>query len=425
LNLEVVEKEGLKRELNFEIPADIVDEAYKKVYTEFRMKAKIKGFRPGKVPEKVIRSRFKQEATADVVDNLINKYFGEALAKKKLAPAGKPVVSKVDIEEGKPLTFTIGIEIMPEIDEIKYDKLAVEEPPIEIADEEVEKVVEQLRKNNADIRSVERPAEKTDVLICDLEVTEGKLDDETGPLQNQEIDLDNQYTLKEFQNGLIGIKRDETREIKIEYPADYQDEKFAGKSITYKIIAKEIKERVLPLLNDDFAKRTGAGETLLEVKLAIRKHLEGEKKTDAARLIKKTIIDQLIESNPIDVPDSMVDSYLNGVVEDYEKKEEKFDEQEVREKYGPIGLSAVRWYLLFHRLAEQEKIEVSTADSENWIKKFAENYRMDVPKAKEILAKTGKASEIKDGILEEKVVDFLMSQAGIKRGTAENKEGNQ
>jgi trigger factor len=425
LDIEVVEKEGLKRELKIEVPANIVDEAYEKVYDEYRKKIKIKGFRPGKVPAKVVRGRFKQEATADVADSLINKYFSEALQEKKLEPIGKPVVSNIEIDEGKPMTFTVGIEIMPEIDNVNFDNLAVEEPPIEVPDEEVDTVLEQLRKGNAEIRSVDRAAENSDILICDLEVVEGEVETEENALLNQEIDLDNQYTVQEFREGLVGAKRDEKREIKIEYGDDYQDKNFAGKSIKYSVSIKEVKERVLPPLNDAFAKQVGQGETLLELKLAIRKHIEGEKKTDAARAAKKMLIDQLIERNPIEVPESMLTSYIDGVIEDFKKNKEKFDETEIREKYHPIGLSAVRWYLLFHRLAAQEKIEVSSEDTENWIKKFAENYRMEVPQAKELLAKTGKASEIRDGILEEKVVDFLMSNTDGKPGTAENKEGNK
>ena len=423
MNIEVVEKEGLKRELNIELPAEVVNEEYEKVYNEYRKKAKIKGFRPGKIPATVVRNRFKQEATADVVDNLINKYFPEALEEKKLEPIGKPVLSKVDIGEGKPLTFTIGFEILPEIESVKYDAMVIDEPVIDVPDSEIDKVLDQMRKGNAEIRSLERPAGEHDIVIGDLEIIEGDLEADTKAMQNQEIDLDNEYTVKEFREGLIGASRDETREIKISYPDDYSDQNFAGKSLTYKVLVKEIKERILPQLNDDFAKLIGQGETLLELRLAIRKHIEQEKKSEAARGAKKSIIDQMVEKNPIEVPESMVESYLNGVIEDYQKNEEKFDEKELREKYRPVGINSVRWYLLFHRLAVQEKIEVSAQDTENWIKMFAANYRMEVPQANELLAKTGKASEIKDGLLEEKIVDFLMSKAEKKQGTAENKEG--
>jgi trigger factor len=236
------------------------------------------------------------------------------------------------------------------------------------------------------------------------------------PLENQMLELDNENTLAEFREGLKGARQDEKRDIRVDYPEDYPDEKFVGKSVTYAITVKEIKERVLPQLNDDFAKLLGQGETLLELKLKVREQLNANLQEDIKRSVKKQMIDQIVEQNAIDVPEIMMESYLKNVIEDYKKDGSDFDEAELREKYRPISVNAIRWYLLYHRMAQQEKVEVSPEDTENWVKRFAENYRMDVPKAKELLAKTGKASEIRDGILEEKVLEFLMSKATAKKG---------
>jgi len=424
LQVDVVEKEGLKRELTIEIPADVVDEAYKKFYDDYRKKADIKGFRPGKVPMNIIKSKYKSEVTADLVDDLINTYFIQAIRERKLEPIGKPVISKVDVDEGKPLMFTVGIEVMPDIDSVAYDDLKIEEPEIQVPDEMVGNVVERLRKNNADLRAVDRPAGEDDVVICDLEVTEGDLDAAEEPLSNQEIDLGHEYTVREFREGLVGVKRDETRNISIVYPDDYPDEKFAGKSITYKAQAKEVKERVLPVVDDAFAKQTGGGETVLELRMNIRKRIEEDMRTDVKRADKKQLLDQLVEKNPIQVPESMVESYLNSLVKEAQENEKDVDEKEIREKFRPLAQHAVKWYLLYHRLAAQEKIEVAPADIENWTQQFADNYHMDTARAKDMLAKSGRAEEIKDGILEEKVVDFLMSKAEVKTVAPINKEGN-
>lgn len=417
MNIEVVAKEGLKRELTIEVPVDIVDQTYGKIYDEMRRKAKIKGFRPGKVPEKVIRNRFKQEATAELVDELVGKYLRDALIEKKLEPASEPVLSKVDVAEGKPLTFTIGVEIMPEIEAVKYDNLVIQEVKAEVPDTDVDHIIEHIRKTNSELRSVERPAAIGDVLICDLEAVGGEtavLEGKT--LSNQEIDLGNEMTVKELRDGLGGVKRDETREVAIAYPADYSDQLFAGKTVTYKINVKEVKERILPPVDDNFAKMIGQGETVLEMRLNVRKRLEEDKKQDQKRTDQMKLIDQLVAENPIEVPESMLESYLKNVIEDFKNSKEPFDEKEIREKYRAAGVGSIRWYLLFHRLAELEKIEVSKEDSENWLKRFAERYKMDIPKAREVVAKTGKASEIRDGILENKVLDFLTAKAQVQKG---------
>jgi len=422
LHIEVVEKEGLKREMTVEVPADIVEEKYGKVYDHFRKSAQIKGFRPGKAPLTLIRSRFKDEATAEVIDDLIGDYFDKALREKKLEPVGKPTVSKIDVDEGKPLTFTIGFEIMPTIDRVQYDNLVVEEPVLEVPDGEVDRVLENLRRNRAEIRPVERAAGPADIVICDLEIPDGGVDIGDGALANQEIELDNEYTVREFREGLVGAKRDEEREITIAYPENYSDEKFAGKSVRYRVKIKEVKERILPLINDGFAKLVGFEGTFLELKLDIRRRLEMDVRADAARMRRRSVIDQVVNGNPIVVPEAMVESYLNGVVEDHRKNKLEFEEKEVREKYRPLGVNAVRWHLLYHRLAEQENIEVSSEDTENWTSRFADNYRMDVAKARELLAKSGKAEEIKDGILEDKVVDFLLSKTEVKTTSIKNKD---
>ncbi len=421
MKVEVVEKEGLKRELTVEIPADIVDAEYEKVYKELRNKAKLDGFRPGKTPVSVIKSKFKPEATAEVVDQLINKYYVEAIKDEKLEPVGTPVLSNVDIEEGKPMSFTLGIEIMPIIDTIAFDKLTVEKTDLKVEDKEVDTILEEIRKEQATLKAVDRKATESDVVFVDLEPTGGVIEalGDT-PLQNQQIEMDGMNTVKEFKEGLLGVKRDETREITLLYPDDYQVEKFAGKSVTFNTVVKEVKERILPELTDDFAKQTNMATTMLELKLNLRKNLEKEKEAEIARHQKKIIVDQMSEMNNFDVPETMVDTYLKNVVDEQKQKNDKVDEGEIREKFHPIGVSTVRWYLLYHRLAVQEKIEVSPEDTENWIKRFAEQYRMDVGKAKEILAKTGRANEIKDGLLEEKVLDFLISKAGGKTEPSEN-----
>jgi len=412
LDIEVVEKDGLKRELNIEVPSDIVDRAFTRIYETYRKKASIKGFRPGKAPMSIIRSKFKNEITAELIDELVEKYYNEAVSEKKLEVVGHPVLASVDVDEGKPFKFTIGVEVMPQIDSVNYENLTIDKSEADVPDKDVDEVIEKLRQAAAELRSVDRVACESDVLICDVEVKDNDTElSKNSIYKNQEIDLAGDSTDPEFREGLAGAARDEMCQIGVAYPENYPNPQFAGKTVDFQVTVREIKEKVPPALNDDFARQTGQAETLLELRLNIRKQLQAAAKADLAKANRKALISQVVDHNTIDVPESMLESYINGVVKDYKQNAAKFDEKEIRNKYRPIGIRAVRWYLLFHRLAEQGKIEVSTEDTENWIKRFAENYRIDIPKAKEVLAKTGKSVEIKDGILEEKVLDFLMSKA--------------
>lgn len=412
MNIEVVAKEGLRRELTIVVPVEIVDAAFGKIYKELQKKAEIKGFRPGKAPVNIIRSRFKGEATAEVIDELVQKYYAEAIREKNLEPAGNPILSKVDVDEGKPLNFTIGIEVLPTIDTIQYDNLTLPEVKIEVPDTEVDHLIDHLRKATAELRSVERPATVSDILICDIEAIGGETAVLGGQaLPNQEIDLSHEHTLPEFKAGLVGARREETKEIIVKYSDDYSDQQFAGKSVTYKMAVKEIKERILPALDDFFAKQSGMGETLLELRLNVRKRLEEDQRADHLREDKRKIIDQVVGKNQIDVPEVMVESYLKGVIEDLKKHEEQIEEPVIRERYRPLGQNTIRWYLLYHRLAELEKIEVTSEDTENWVKRFAESYKMEIPRAKEVIARSGRGGEIRDGLLEGKVLDLLLAKA--------------
>ncbi|MEZ5360613.1 MAG: trigger factor [Candidatus Zixiibacteriota bacterium] len=413
MKVDVIEKEGLKREMTVEIPAEIVDAAYAKIYNQLKKNAKLDGFRPGKTPLSVIKQKFKPEATAEVVDELIKEYYGEAIAEAKLEPVGTPILSNVDIDEGKPMSFTLGIEIMPQIDTVRVENLKLTKVEGTVEDKQVDDLLTQIQKEQATLRAVDRAATEADIVFVDLKPISGAVEAlGNTPLDNQEIVMDGENTVKEFKDGLLGAKRDDTREITLKYPEDFQDKKYAGQAVTFETTVKEVKERILPELNDDFAKQTTMAETLLELKLKIRKNLEKEKESEVARTRKKELVDQMVELNSFDVPDTMVDSYLNGVVKEHQQHNPKANEKDIREKYRQTGINTVRWYLIYHRLAVQEKIEVSSEDTEKWIKNFADTYHMDTGKAKEILAKTGRADDIKDGLLEEKVLDFLADKAG-------------
>ncbi|MFH1701257.1 MAG: trigger factor [Candidatus Zixiibacteriota bacterium] len=422
--VELIEKEGLKRELKIEIPAEEVDKAYKKIYADMSKKIKLDGFRPGKIPPNVIRKRFHREATAEVIDSMINEHYPKAIRENQLEPVGTPVLTNVDVDEGKPLKFSLGIEVMPKLEDIKIDGITAEEIKIEVTDSEVDEVVEITRKQQAALRTVDRPANKTDLLICDLEPIQGAIEGlGDTPMDNQEIDLDSPKTVKEFKEALPGTKRDDVKEIILSFPEHHSDKKFAGKSVTFKTTVKEVKEKILPELNDDFAKRLGLGETYLEFKINLRKRMEAERRAELLRKQKRDIVDQVVDKNEFDVPEAMLDSYFKNVIEDIKRQNQDVDEKEIREKYRPIGINTVKWYLLYHRLAVLEKIEVSAEDTEKWIKSFAESYRMEFGKAKEILTQTGKSEEIKDGILEDKVIEFLLSKTNSGQESKETKEG--
>ncbi|MCX6826616.1 MAG: trigger factor [candidate division Zixibacteria bacterium] len=415
--------EGLVREIEVELPIETVDAAFAEVYHKYCREANIPGFRPGKAPLSVIKARFREAIYDDVLEALIRKSYPEAIKEHKLDVISHPSIPKCELQEGTALKYTAKIEVMPHIENIAFDGLELPETQIEVTDTEVNSVFEYLRKKNSEVRPVDRPAIADDILTADLI----KLEDSSEVLKgnefkNNEIELSSPLTVKEFKEALLGIKAGEERETAVTYPSDYSDDRLAGKTIKYLCRVSAVKERILPPENDSFAKQVGGVETMLELRLKIREDLKVQKETDRDKWRRSEITRQMLQKNPIDIPEAMVRNYLDSVVKDYEKNYPKFDEKEVREKYRPVAMNWIGWNLLATRLAELQKIEVLPIDTENWIKRFAENYRMETDKAKEALGKSGRIQEIRETILEEKVFDFLFSKVTYKPVKADKPE---
>lgn len=415
--------EGLVRELEIEIPVEVVDAAFAEAYHKYCKEAKIPGFRPGKAPLSVIKSRFNEAIIDDVLNDLIKKSYPEAVKEQNLAVASMPTIPNFELKEGVPLKYTARLEVMPQIDVVNCDGLELPKIEIEINDSEVDSVVEYLRKKQSEVRLVDRPAAEADILTADLT----KLEDLSNILQGNEfkaneIDLSSPMTVKEFRETLVGIKAGEERELTVNYPADYSDDRFAGKSLKYLCRVTEVKERILPEMTDSFAKQIGGVETLLELRLKIRDDLKKQKEADYDKAKRNDLMRQMLEKNLFDIPEAMISDYLDAVVKDHKKNYENYDEKQVREQYRPMAVNWIRWQLLINRLAELEKIEVSPIDTENWIKRFSENYRMETDKAKEVLSKSGRIQEIRDSILEDKIFDFLFQKVTIRPMTANQPE---
>jgi trigger factor len=197
----------------------------------------------------------------------------------------------------------------------------------------------------------------------------------------------------------------------VEYPQDYGDDKFAGARVTYQVKVQSVNERILPELDDAFAKQLDRGETALEMKLSIREDIKKQKEDNLNRVHKRDVMRQMCQINEIDIPESLLSDYLDNVVADFKSRDESVDEKELREKYRPVGIESMRWDLIWRTLARQEKIEVSPEDTENWTKGFAEYNKVPVEKARDMLNASGKIEQLRDSLLEGKVLEFLISNA--------------
>lgn len=412
METEISHGDGLARTLNIKIPADTVKSEMDQRFTEIRQDVTLKGFRKGHAPMNVIKSQFGDQVKADIVEKLIHKSLSEAVREKDLKVAARPTVTAMDFTDDGGFAFTVDLEVLPEIDKIVTDGLKVQHEEAKVDDSEVDEMIEYYRKQYSSLRPLEREARDGDIVVADLQkIADPKEALAADNFPDSQIDLGNVNTVREFKEQLPGMKAGEEKQIEVVYEDDYPDTTFAGARITYLARIKSVNERIMPEINDAFAKSTGQGETALELRLKIRQGLLRQKEESQRRRWRRDMVEQLCDLNAVPVPNGVLDEYLDGIVEDYRKQGMEFDEAEVKERYRPIGIKTMRWDLLWHELAEKEKIEVSSQDTENWIKGFATHNGIEVDKAREMLEHSGKVQQVRESVLEDKVLDFLIGRA--------------
>ena len=411
LKVSVTEDKAWKRILDIEVSKAKVDDEFAAVFEKYKTHSKIPGFRKGKAPMELVKLRFKDAMEKDVVESLVPKAFEDAVKEANLSPISLPVVKDLQFQKGMPLKFKAEIEVKPEVEVKNYKGIEVVKKIRQVTEEDVNRSLNYLREDFAELHPVERTAKFYDHLIVDLvKHQEGKED----KLENQQLFLDPHNMIREFQDALIKAKAGDEKEIDVNYQPDFHNKKLAGKNVKYLIKVKQIKEKVLPEANDDFAKMVGGYKNLAELKSKIKEDLSKKATLDAEKNLRNELINRVVKLNFFEVPETVLNFYLDSLIEDLKKKYQKVDEAKIREEYQQIGAAHIRWDYLLHKIAEKEKIEVNEEDIEEWTKKFAKDYKMEKEKAKELLETPQNTKRIRENILEEKVVDSLLKNAVIK-----------
>jgi trigger factor len=422
LKVNVTKDKAWKRVVEIEIPVEKVKGEFDSVYQEYQRKVRIPGFRKGKAPLEMIKSRYKEKVTKDVLDKLLPEAYEDAVKQSNLTPLTLPILKEeIDFKEGLPLQFKVLIEIRPEIELKDFKGLQLKKKIIQITEGHVQNALNYLQDKNAELHSVEREAKDGDFLTVDLEEISGEESKAKKKTENQQIWLKKENLLIEFYRGLLGAKPGEEKEIEAIYPQDYFEKSLAGKIIKYKAKIKEVKEKILQEINDDFAKGLGEYKNLDELKKKIKEDLEKESQRDTEKDLASQVIKQVVEKNSFEVPESLLNLYLDNVVEDFKKSypmdpnsDKNVDEEKLREQYKELGLSRIRWEFLMHEIVKKENLEVTKEDTDKWVENFARANSLELKQAKEFIAQKKKIKDIKETILEDKVIDFIINNSRVE-----------
>jgi trigger factor len=408
------------RELVLDIPADEVSKAYGTVVKNYRKYAKIPGFRAGKVPETVIKRRFANEIRKDVVDGLLPERFNKAVVDLGVKPVGQPQVTELTIEDGQPLHVKAVFEFIPDFSIEGYQAVTVEKPSVEITEEEFQNELAQLRESRATIEPVEEDRALADGDWAQISY-KGQIDGEAdaAPVAGEDtlVEIGGKDTMEAFTTSLRGAKPGQELKAEVIYPADYAEPKLAGKTVAYDVEVKAIKKRILPELNDDFAKELGAYESLDELHNRVREHLANRKRRSVEGETKDRLFAALTERYPFAVPESLVQAQIDTRLErglralaaqgmDTEQMR-KLDFARLRAAQRDGALAEVKSSILLDRFAAEENITVSDEELERELQLAAMQSREPVDTLRARLTEDGELARIREQLRREKTAQLM------------------
>jgi trigger factor len=420
----VEEISSIKKKVFIEIPEDQVNKEVESFYKDLGKKAKIKGFRPGKVPRNILERYFKDYVKTEVVQKLIQDTYPQALSEKDLQPVSPPVIDPGEFEGGKSFQYSAVIEVKPDIKLEGYTGLKIEGKKEEVKDEEVEERLRALQNLHANLKTISeaRPIQAGDFVIVDYEASMGGKPLEGGKAIDFTVEVGSGQFIPALEEKLIGLKPEEEKEIEVSFPEDYGYQKWAGKTISFHVKIKEIKEKILPPLDDEFAKDLGDYSSFEELKAKLKGEIEKEKELVLERQLKDQVVDQLLEANPFEVPESLVEEQAKAMVSDTKLKLAAqgvvlknlgVTEEKLQEDYKAMAQKQVKTFLILDKIASQEGIAVTDEEADDRLKEMAERMHQKFDVVKRYYEKNGLLPEVKAGIIRDKILNFLLEKANV------------
>ena len=421
----VEEISSIKRKISVEIPEDQVVKEVDSFYKDLGKKAKIKGFRPGKVPRNILERYFKDYVKTEVIQKLIEESYPKALSETELQPVSPPAIDPGEFEGGKPFQYSAVIEIKPDIKPEGYTGLKIEGKKEEVKDEEVEQRLKALQNLHANLNTISeaRPIQAGDYVIVDYEARVGGKPLEGGKAIDFTVEVGSGQFIPTFEEKLIGLRLEEEKEIEVSFPADYGYQKWAGKTISFHVKIKEIKAKILPPLDDEFAKDLGDYSSLEELKAKLKGDVEKEKALALEQQLKDQVLDQLLEANPFEVPESLVEEQAKAMVSDTKLrlaaqgvvlKNLGVSEEKLQGDYRAMAQKQVKTFLILEKIASQEGIAVTDEETDSRFKEISERMHQPFDTVKGYYEKNGLLPEVKAGILRDKTLNFLFEKANVQ-----------
>lgn len=411
--------QSLKQTLELTVPADEVASETERAIQNIKARVKLPGFRPGRVPDDIIRRRFSEEIKHDVLEKLLPKHFWDRAEQEGLAVAGPPSISDVHFEPGEPLRFKAEFEVAPQYELKEYKDLTVTYSDPEVTDEDVDKRLDALRDQKAEYVSVDpRPVEKGDHAVISLHSTAGV----QPPMSQDEltVEVGGEDTMAGFNEGLLGMTPGEDKDVEVAYPEDYGNARLAGKTVTFHVHLKAIRRKELPELNDEFARDVGDYQNIEELRQAVRNAIFAERQYIAQQEAKNKLVETLVDMHDFPVPEAYVERQIENLVERHlhslasegvDPSKIKLDWAKIKSSQRERATREVKASLLLQRISERENLHATEEEVDREVARIARQEREPVAATRLRLEKEQALGRIASRIRTEKTLSYLFEHA--------------
>lgn len=425
MQVQVARISPVMMELAVEVPASDVKAEVEKAFTNLQKKAHVKGFRPGKAPRQILARLYGPQVASDVVNTIVNGTLPKALSDNKVQPINQPQVEAGKFDQATAFSYKARFEVTPEIGDVSYEGLELWRPAVSVGEDAVNEQLEGLRKQNARLEAPEpaRAAQKGDVVTIDFTLDVEGVEHKEGGGQGVQLEIGSGQVVPELDAALVGKNVDDSFTAETRFPAEHPREDLRGKTAKFHVKVKEIKQRILAALDDEFAKDLGAFQTLVELRADIHTRLEKRAKDQSDTVLAEQIVEQLNAKNPVAVPPTLVEQQCRMTEMELVRNAQRLGQRPTKEDFEKIHVQVhadsekkVRAGLLMAAIATKLGIQVNDADMQKGLEELAAETGKNVAKVRAEYNDPQRRQILVGMILEDKVLDVIEAKAKIHDG---------
>jgi trigger factor len=424
MDVKVEELNGLTRKVTITLPAEDVQGKIEKAYNKLQKEAKMKGFRRGKVPRSVIVKNYKPQVEAEVGEELVQETYFDIIEKQDIDPVVHPEIDAPSFNEDGSFTYVAKVDVRPEFELGEYKGLEVEDVDINVDDAAVDFELSRIQNDMAALKTVEdRPIAMGDVVVVDYQGFHKGNPMKQVKNEDFSIDVGKGQMDPEFEGKLVGMKTGEEASHEVQFPEKHPNPVLAGKNVEFKIKVKDVKERVLAELDDEFAKDVNESlESLDDLKNMIRERLESDKKSAAAGELNDRVMQKLLEKHSFDVPERLVRFEVEQMIKQTEEQLQKsgmsleaagLNREELAKNNEPMAVQRVTGDFILKKIADVEEIKVNDEDLEKTFARIGDQYNMPADRVKEFFKSRDDLLPLMNEVLNEKILNFLKEHAKL------------